>query len=48
MKTELSYLDLVLKLYDDVQSDECMPTNDRRDILELIEQLGDKLEKYSY
>ena len=43
---ELSYLDLVSMLYENVQKD-IIPQPDKRDILILIEQLGDLLEPYS-
>lgn len=48
MKTELSYLEQVLELYNSIQTDECMPASDKSNILKLVSQLGDALEKYSY
>ena len=43
---ELSYLDLISMLYEDVEKD-IIPQPDKRDALILIEQLGDLLEPYS-
>lgn len=48
MKTESSYLEQVSELYNSIQTDECMPIRDKKNILKLIAQLGDALEKYSY
>lgn len=44
---ELSYLDLILKLRDDVESD-CIPADDKEEILETISSLCDLLWPYSY
>lgn len=43
---ELSYLDLILKLRDDVESD-CIQVHDKEEILETINSLYDLLWKYS-
>lgn len=43
---EMSYLDLLVKLKSDVESD-CIPTNEKETILTLITQLEEKLWKYS-
>lgn len=44
---ELSYLDLLNKLYMDVKSD-CIPGDDKEEILETISSLCDLLLPYSY
>ena len=44
---EMSYMDLLNKLYDDVESDICMPTRTREEILEMISRLMAKLTRYS-
>lgn len=44
---EMSYLDLLVKLKSDVESD-CIPAYEKETILALIAQLEDKLWKYSY
>ena len=44
---EMSYMDLLNKLYDDVESDICMPEARRREVLEMISRLMAKLFKYS-
>lgn len=44
---EFTYIDLVSMLYSDVESDECMPSGDRNDILHLLDRLSAKIEKYS-
>ena len=43
---ELSYLDLISMLYEDVEKD-IIPKTDKRAILRLITQLSDLLEQYS-
>lgn len=44
---EMSYMDLLNKLYDDVESDTCMPESRRKEVLEMISRLMAKLFKYS-
>ena len=43
---ELSYVDLLTKLKQDVESD-VIPSEEKQTIMELIEDLFDKLWKYS-
>ena len=47
MRTELTYVDLLSKLYEDVESDVCIPERKKKEILEMIAQLEAKLFKYS-
>lgn len=47
MKTEMSYVDLLNKLYDDVESDN-IPEKDKKQILDMIARLLAKLWKYSH
>ena len=47
MKTEMTYMELLNKLYDAVESDVCMPNSQRKIILEMISRLMTKLFKYS-
>lgn len=47
MKTEMTYMEILNKLYDDVKSDVCIPENKRKIILEMISRLMAKLWKYS-
>lgn len=47
MKYEDTYIDLLTKLYDSVQSDEIMPYCDKAIILKRIASLERLLEKYS-
>jgi hypothetical protein len=47
METELSYMDLLNKLYDDVESNVSIPEWKRHEILEMISRLEAKLWKYS-
>ena len=44
---ERSYIDLLVQLYNDVQSDECMRSCGKISILNKITQLEQALEKYS-
>ena len=44
---EMSYLDLLVKLKSDVESD-CIPVDEKKTVLTLIAQLEEKLWKYSY
>ena len=44
---ELSYIDLLVKLNNDVESD-IIPEKEKKEILNLISQLELKLWKYSY
>ena len=44
---EMSYFELLNKLYDDIKSDVAMPVHVREDILKRIEQLEEILFKYS-
>lgn len=45
--SEVSYLDLVTRLRDDVSSDEAMPSETRRRALELVDELARALVPYS-
>ena len=45
---ELSYLDILTQLKRDLNSDDCIPTADRKEIERLIKELFDLLWKYSY
>lgn len=45
---ELSYLDILTQLKRDLDSDDCMPTVDRKEAEKLIKELFDLLWKYSY
>ena len=47
METELTYVDLLSKLYENVESDVCIPEHKRKEILEMISRLEAKLWKYS-
>jgi GTP-sensing pleiotropic transcriptional regulator CodY len=47
MKTEMTYLELLNKLADDIESDVCIPEHKRKIILEMIARLMAKLFKYS-
>ena len=47
MKTEMTYMELLSKLYDDVESDVCIPEHKRKEILVKISILIEKLFKYS-
>jgi uncharacterized protein (UPF0147 family) len=44
---EMSYIDLLNKLYDDVESDITIPKHKREEILEMIFRLEARLFKYS-
>jgi len=44
---EMSYMDLLNKLYDDVESDVCMPERTRKEVLEMLSRLMGKLIRYS-
>lgn len=44
---EFSYIDLLNKLADDIKSD-CIPADDKEEILETIGSLFDMLWPYSY
>lgn len=46
--TELSYLDILAKLKEDINSDSCMPKADHDEAEKLIKELFDLLWKYSY
>ena len=46
MKTEMSYVDLLNKLYEDVESDN-IAEKDKKQILDMIARLQAKLWKYS-
>lgn len=47
MLDEMSYIDLLNKLYDDVESDIAIPERKRKEILEMISRLEARLFKYS-
>lgn len=47
MKCEMSYVDILDKLYDDIESDVAIPEHKRKVILDMIAQLEAKLFKYS-
>ena len=44
---EMTYVDLLSKLHNDVESDVCMPKQEKEAILKLIFQLEEKLWNYS-
>lgn len=44
---EMSYVDLLNKLYDDVESNVTIPERKRKEILEMIARLEASLFKYS-
>lgn len=44
---EMSYMDLLNKLYEDVESDTCMPERRRKEVLGIISCLMAKLFQYS-
>lgn len=48
VETDLSYLDILTKLKEDIGSDTCMPTADHEKAEKLIKELFDLLWKYSY
>lgn len=48
VETDLSYLDILAKLKEDINSDSCMPTTDHEKAEKLIKELFDLLWKYSY
>ena len=47
METEMSYVDLLSKLHQDVESD-IIPDKEKEEILSLIYKLEEELWKYSY
>lgn len=47
MKEEQTYVDLLSKLYDDVESNAAIPEPKRKEILEMISRLMARLWKYS-
>lgn len=47
MVDEMSYVDLLSKLYDDVESNVTIPECKRKEILEMISRLMARLFKYS-
>lgn len=48
VETDISYLDLLTQLKKDVESDTCMPKEDRDEAEKLIQGLFRLLWKYSY
>lgn len=48
VETDLSYLDILAKLKEDINSDSCMPKADHNEAEKLIKELFDLLWKYSY
>ena len=48
IETDLSYLDILLKLKEDIASDTCMLKTDRDKAKELTQELFNVLWKYSY
>ena len=44
---EMTYVDLLSKLYDDVESNVAIPERKRKEILEMISRLMARLFKYS-
>lgn len=48
IETDLSYLDILTKLKEDINSDNCMPKADHEKAEKLIKELFDLLWKYSY
>lgn len=48
IETDLSYLDILLKLKEDIASDTCMLKIDRDKAKELTQELFNVLWKYSY
>ena len=47
MQKEMTYMELLNKLYDDVESDVCIPEHKRNEILEMLSRLMARLFKYS-
>ena len=48
VETDLSYLDILTKLKEDINSDSCMPKADQDEAEKLIQDLFGLLWKYSY
>ena len=48
VETDLSYLDILTKLKEDINSDSCMLKTDRDKAKEFTQELFDLLWKYSY
>lgn len=48
IETDLSYLDILVKLKEDINSDNCMPKADHEKAKELTQELFNVLWKYSY
>lgn len=48
VETDLSYLDLLTQLKEDINSDTYMPVTDRKKAEKLTQELFDLLWKYSY
>ena len=48
VETDLSYLDILTKLKEDINSDSCMPKADHDEAEKLIQDLFGLLWKYSY
>lgn len=48
VETDLSYLDILTKLKEDISSDTCMLKTDRDKAKKLTQELFDLLWKYSY
>jgi len=44
---EKSYIDMLVELHEAIESDDCMPSKDKDDILRRIEVIEVKIEKYS-
>lgn len=45
-KYEAGYTDLFFTLYNDIQSDECMPLEEKTDILQRLHDVSELLLKY--
>lgn len=48
VETDLSYIDVLTKLKEDIDFDNCMPTADHEKAEKLVEELFNLLWKYSY